>query len=78
MAKGVPAGMPPFLLYIKIAIMVLSLIILALAAYTIAIWNQWTNGYGYGYTYYSGVGGLLIFVVRLARQKSVACPENRH
>jgi len=58
MGKGAPPAAPKWLLFLKIAIIVLSTIILALAAYSIAILNQ------YYYTgAYSGVAGLLIFVV---------------
>jgi len=58
MAKGPPAGLPRWLLFVRIAIIVLSVIILALAAYSIAVFN---TSYGiYGYT---GVAGLLIFTV---------------
>ncbi len=58
-SRGVPPTIPPFLLYIKIAIMGLSLVILALSAWSIAILNSWDDYFGG----YSGVGGLLIFVV---------------
>ena len=58
MAKGPPPNLPKFLLFAKIAIIVLSLIILALAAYSIAIFSTSYGVYGY-----SGVAGLLIFVV---------------
>ncbi len=64
MGKGVPAGIPPWMLWIKIAIIGLSLVILALAAWSIAIFNSWV-GYIGGY---SGVGGLLIFVVSVNPQ----------
>lgn len=55
MAKGVPPQ-PLWLLYIKIAILALSLIILALAAWHLSLFG--------GYAYYgSGAGGMDIFVV---------------
>jgi len=54
--KGVPATQPRFLFFIKIAILVLSLIILALAAYSISLFSSFIGYYG------SGAGGLLIFV----------------
>ncbi len=51
---GVPPQ-PRFMFFIKIAILVLSLVILALAAYSISLFG--------GYAYYgTGAGGLLIFV----------------
>jgi hypothetical protein len=56
MQKGVPP-MPSWLFFIKIAILVLSLIILALAAWSISIFGSYTGVYYYG----SGSGGLLIF-----------------
>jgi len=49
-AKGPPPNAPKFLLYIKIAILALSVIILALSIYSLAIFG-------------GGSGGLLIFVV---------------
>lgn len=58
-SKGVPPQ-PPFLLWIKVAILVLSVIVLALAAYSISLSGGYGGYYGYGY---SGAGGLLIFVV---------------
>jgi hypothetical protein len=58
-AKGPPAGLPKFLLYIRIVIIVLSLIILALAAYAISIFGSVTYYYGS----YNGAAGLLIFTV---------------
>jgi hypothetical protein len=57
-ARGAPANQPPFLFYLKIAILVLSFIILAMAAWSIAIFNSWV-----GYLGGNGVGGLVIFVV---------------
>lgn len=59
MGKGVPAGLPPFLLYIRIAIIFLSVIVLALAAWAIAVFGSVT---GY-YVGSNGVSGLLIFAV---------------
>jgi hypothetical protein len=58
-AKGVPP-MAPWLLYIKIAILVLALIVLALAAYSISLFGAYAGIY-YGGT---GAGGFLIFIVR--------------
>jgi hypothetical protein len=59
-AKGPPAG-PVWLLYMKIAIIVLSLIVLALAAYSISVYGKYVgSAYFVGY---SGASGLLIFVV---------------
>jgi hypothetical protein len=55
-AKGVPPQ-PAWLLYIKIAILVLALIILGLAAYSISLFGQYAGLLGG-----SGAGGLLIFV----------------
>lgn len=55
-AVGVPPQ-PLWLLYIKIAILVLSLIVLALGAYSLSI-------DGLGYYYGGGAGGMDIFVVR--------------
>ncbi len=52
MGKGVPETAPKFLLFIKIAIIVLSVIVLALAAYATSV--------SYGTV---GIGGLVIFVV---------------
>ncbi|KAK4134744.1 hypothetical protein BT67DRAFT_449617 [Trichocladium antarcticum] len=58
MAKGVPPQ-PLWLLYIKIAILALSLIILALAAWHLSLFG--------GYAYYgSGAGGMDIFVAILS------------
>jgi len=59
MGKGVPPNLPKFLLPIRIAIIVLSVIILALAAYAIAVFSNATDGIYYS----SGASGLLIFVV---------------
>ena len=59
-AKGVPPQ-PAFLFYIKIAILVLSVIILALAAWVLSL----VGGYiGYG----AGGAGYMIFVVCITRQ----------
>lgn len=60
-AKGVPPQ-PLWLLYIKIAILVLSLILLALAAWAISLIEGYTGVAGSG----SGAGGLVIFVVCVA------------
>ena len=54
--RGVPKGQPKWMFFIKIAILVLSLIILALAAYSISLFSSFIGYYG------SGAGGLLIFV----------------
>ncbi|KAK3994853.1 hypothetical protein QBC44DRAFT_260911 [Cladorrhinum sp. PSN332] len=56
----VKTGVPPqplWLLYIKIAILVLSLITLGLAAWAISMWGGY---YWYGGSY-SGTGGMVIF-----------------
>lgn len=58
-ARGVPPQ-PLWLLYIKIAILVLSLIVLGLGAWAVSL----TGGGYYGYYYSSGAGGMVIFVVR--------------
>lgn len=59
-SKGPPPG-PIWLLWMKIAIIVLSVIVLALAAYSISIYGKY---YGSSYLVgYSGASGLLIFVV---------------
>jgi len=58
LARGVPANLPPVLLYLKIAILALSLIILAVSAYAISLFNSWVGYYGG-----NGVGGLNVFVV---------------
>jgi len=59
-ATGVPPQ-PLWLLYIKIAILVLSLIILAIAAYALSIWPF-------------GAGGLDIFVVsKTSKPTPLAC-----
>lgn len=67
MQKGVPPTLPKWILYIKIAILVLSLIILALAAYAVSLFSGW---YTYGY---AGAPGFLIFVVC----ESEACLEKQ-
>ena len=59
LAVGVPAGQPAFIFYLRIAIIVLSVIILALAAYALSVFGSYGTYLG-GYT---GVSGLLIFVV---------------
>ncbi|CAK7199717.1 hypothetical protein SEUCBS139899_002400 [Sporothrix eucalyptigena] len=59
LAVGVPTKLPPFVFYLRIAILVLSVIILALAAFAISVFGSY-GGYLGGYT---GVSGLLIFVV---------------
>ena len=56
-AKGVPPQ-PLWLLYIKIAILVLSLILLAMGAWAVSIFGS----DGYGYAYSGGAGGMVIFV----------------
>ena len=56
-AKGVPPQ-PRWLLYLKIAILVLSLVVLALAAYSISLFGSY-----YGIVGGTGAGGFLIFVV---------------
>ncbi|KAK4683237.1 hypothetical protein QC764_123340 [Podospora pseudoanserina] len=56
LAKGVPPQ-PLWLLYIKIAILVLSLVTLALGAWAVSIFGGYAGGYG-GPT---GAGGLVIF-----------------
>ncbi len=58
--KGVPPNQPPWLLYVKIAIIALSLVIMALAAWSLSIFNAYAGFVGYS----GGVGGLIIFVVR--------------
>lgn len=58
-AKGVPSQ-PRWLLYLKIAILVLSLVVLALAAYSISLFGSY-----YGLVGGTGAGGFLIFVVGL-------------
>lgn len=55
--RGVPPQ-PPFVIYIRYAILVLSLICLALGAWAVSI-----SGGSYGYIYSGGAGGLIIFVV---------------
>lgn len=57
-AKGVPPQ-PLWLLYIKIAILVLSLVVLAIAAWGLSIFQGFTAQLGS-----AGAGGLVIFVVR--------------
>jgi hypothetical protein len=57
LGKGVPPQ-PLWLLYIKIAILVLSLIILALAAWNLSLFGGYSAYYGGG-----GAGGMDIFVV---------------
>jgi hypothetical protein len=57
-AKGVPPQ-AHWLLFIKIAILVLSLVVLALAAYSISLFGSY-----YGLIGGTGAGGFLIFVVR--------------
>ncbi|KAB5535374.1 hypothetical protein GE09DRAFT_1193242 [Coniochaeta sp. 2T2.1] len=56
MAKGVPPQ-AQWLLYIKIAILALSLIVLALAAYSLSLFGSY-----YGLAGGTGAGGYLIFV----------------
>ncbi|KAK0701707.1 hypothetical protein B0T26DRAFT_528008 [Lasiosphaeria miniovina] len=56
---GVPAGQPVWLLYIKGAILVLSVVILGLAAWSISIFGGYNGVLVYG----TGAGGLVIFVV---------------
>ncbi|CAK7222502.1 hypothetical protein SBRCBS47491_004886 [Sporothrix bragantina] len=59
LAVGVPATLPAFVFYLRIAIVALSVVILALAAFAISVFGSY-SGYLGGYT---GVSGLLIFVV---------------
>lgn len=58
MAHGPPATQPRFLFFLKIAIIVLSVVVLALAAYAISLYGNYSS-------YYVGAGapGLLIFTV---------------
>lgn len=56
LAKGVPPQ-AQWLLFVKIAILVLSLVVLALAAYSISLFGSY-----YGLVGGAGVGGFLIFV----------------
>lgn len=59
-AKGVPA-LPAWLLYIRIAIIVLALGVLIAAAYNLSLFG----GYGSYLSGYSGPPGFLIFDVSL-------------
>ncbi|CAK7225035.1 hypothetical protein SCUCBS95973_005724 [Sporothrix curviconia] len=59
LAVGVPATLPAFVFHLRIAIVGLSVVILALAAFAISVFGSY-GGYLGGYT---GVSGLLIFVV---------------
>lgn len=56
-AVGIPPALPRWLLYVQGAIMVLSIIVLALSAYAISL-------LGDGY-YYGGAPGYLIFLVSI-------------
>lgn len=58
-AKGV-TPQPHWLLFVKIAILVLSLVVLALAAYSLSLFGSYEGLIGG-----TGVGGYLIFVVRI-------------
>lgn len=60
-AHGAPATQPRFLFFLKIAIIVLSIVVLALSAYAISLVGDITGGY-YGYVG-AGAPGLLIFTV---------------
>lgn len=66
-AQGLVAvGVPPqplWLLYIKIAILVLSLIFLAISAYALSLWPY-------------GAGGMNVFVVRIPVVLPAACKSN--
>ncbi len=64
LAKGAPPQ-PIWLTYMRYAILGLSLVILAIAAYGVAILG---GGCYLGYCY-SGAGGLVIFVVRVLSSK---------
>ncbi|CAJ2512294.1 Uu.00g053090.m01.CDS01 [Anthostomella pinea] len=59
-ARGVPAT-PKFLIYVKGAIILLSIIILALAAYAISLYSDGS------YQYSTGMPGFLIFLAILSR-----------
>ncbi|EPE03585.1 hypothetical protein F503_01843 [Ophiostoma piceae UAMH 11346] len=59
LSKGVPASLPRFTLFLRIAIVVLSVVVLALAAFALSVFGSYAGYYGG----YSGVSGLLIFVV---------------
>ncbi|OAA56950.1 hypothetical protein SPI_07331 [Niveomyces insectorum RCEF 264] len=59
LAKGAPPNLPAFVLPLRIAIVVLSVVVLALAAFAISVFGSYAS-YAGGYT---GVSGLLIFVV---------------
>ena len=67
-AVGVPPQ-PLWLLYVKIGILVLSLVVLALSAYAISL-------DGSAYAGYAGAGGMDIFIVR-SRSRPVAPPPTR-
>jgi hypothetical protein len=58
-AVGVPA-LPPWLIFVKAVIIVLSLVVLALSAYALSLYGGY---YYYGVYYSSGVPGYLIFLV---------------
>ncbi len=57
-AKGVPPQ-PSWIIFLRIAILVLSVILLGLAAWSLSIYG----GYGYYGYYGNGAGGFVIFVV---------------
>ncbi|KAK3688066.1 hypothetical protein B0T22DRAFT_143618 [Podospora appendiculata] len=58
LAKGVPALQPAWLLFVKIAILVLSIIILGLAAWALSIFGGLASGLGYS----GGAAGFAVFV----------------
>jgi hypothetical protein len=65
LAVGVPPQ-PLWLLYVKLAVLVISLIVLAIAAYALSLWP-------------GGAGGMDIFVVRaspLSRDRTRLCPHS--
>ncbi|KAK3324317.1 hypothetical protein B0T19DRAFT_228153 [Cercophora scortea] len=57
LAKGVPALQPAWLLFVKIAILVLSVIILGLAAWALSIFGGLASGLGYS----GGAAGFAVF-----------------
>jgi hypothetical protein len=71
LAHGVPP-MPQWLIFVKGAIIVLSLIILALSAYAISLTGSYT------YYYSSGVPGYLIFLVSLYHGLAPGISNNNH
>ena len=68
-AKGAPS-VPAWITYIRFAIVGLSVIILALAAWSIAIFGE------YGGLYAASSGGMVIFVVRLPPTPPPLIPSN--